>query len=91
MLPPFEREAKLMVMSASPCVQTVVYDHMAALEAETAILVPTTMAGALRVALEQGERIKAQALQIEAAKPARCRGQVCDATGGPAEPACAVE
>lgn len=47
-----------------------IIDRWLALEAATAIAIPTTMAGALRLALAQAEQIEAQALQLEAAKPA---------------------
>lgn len=59
-----------------------IIDRWLELEAVTAIAVPTTLAGALRLALEQAERIEAQALQIEAAKPAVAFvNQYVDATG----------
>ena len=47
-----------------------IIDRWLELEAASAARVPTTLAGALRLAAEQAERIEAQALAIEAAKPA---------------------
>lgn len=47
-----------------------IIDRSLALEASTAIVVPTTVAGSLRLALVRAEQIEAQALQIETAKPA---------------------
>lgn len=47
-----------------------IIDRWLELEASTAISVPTTLSGALRLAAEQAEQIEAQALQLEAAKPA---------------------
>lgn len=65
-----KRECQLMVMSESYVVQAKVYDRMAEMEAGQAIRVPTTLAGALRLAAEQAEQIESQALELAAAAPA---------------------
>lgn len=67
-----KREACLMAMSYSYALQAKVFDRMTELEADAApaFQVPTTLSGALRLAAEQAETIEAQALLIEAAKPA---------------------
>lgn len=67
-----KRECDLMIMSESQEVQARVYDRLAMLEATVApaaFALPTTFAGALRLAAEQAEKIEAQALQITADAP----------------------
>jgi len=67
-----KREACLMAMSYSYELQAKVFDRMTALEALQApkFQVPTTLAGALRLAAEQAETIEKQTTQIEQQKPA---------------------
>ena len=67
-----KREACLMAMSYSYDLQAKVFDRMTALESSTSsrFIIPSTLSGALRLAAEQAETIEAQALQIEASKPA---------------------
>lgn len=77
-----KREVLLMVMSESYAVQARVYDRMVELEGGSAIRVPTTLAGALRLAAEQAEQIESQAAQLAASAPAVAFvGQYVDASG----------
>lgn len=67
-----KREACLMAMSYSYELQAKVFDRMTALEALQAprFQVPSTLAGALRLAAEQAEAIEQQSKLIEQQKPA---------------------
>lgn len=59
-----------------------IIDRWLELESLGAIPVPTTLAGALRLAAEQAERIEAQALALEAVRPAvEFIDRYVDATG----------
>ena len=77
-----KREASLMVMSESYAVQARVYDRMVELEAGAASSVPATLAGALRLAADQAERIETQAALLGAAAlSVAFVDQYVDATG----------
>lgn len=67
-----KREACLMAMSYSYDLQAKVFDRMTALEAlqTPRFQVPSTLAGALRLAAEQAEAIEQQSKLIEQQKPA---------------------
>ncbi|RYG56137.1 MAG: hypothetical protein EON56_04615, partial [Alphaproteobacteria bacterium] len=65
-----ERDTHLVVAGYSDEHRARVIDRWQELEARVTLAVPQTMAQALRLAADQAERLEAQQLQIEAAKPA---------------------